>query len=91
MHGQVNAAFDESFFNLLGEHALRPDLREGDFLQPVAGRLDDFDMRAVAVRAQKLRYVIRLPESELRSATADSQIHLPPTALVSLGRAEPGV
>ena len=38
----------------------------------------------VALRAQKRGDVVGLPERELRAAAADAQIHLPPTALVSL-------
>ncbi len=84
VHGEIDAALGERLFDFLGEHALGADLGEGDFLQPVAGGLDDLDFDGVALRAQKRGDVVGLPERELRAAAADAQIHLPPTALVSL-------
>src|ERR1700722_13477064 len=86
--GKIDAAFGQSFFDFLGEHTLGTDLRKGDFLQPVTGRLDDLDFDAVSMRAQKRGNVVGLPKSELRAAAAYAQIHLPPTALVWFSRGE---
>src|SRR6266568_259294 len=83
MHGQIDVALCERLFNLLGEHALRADLREGHFLQFVAGGLDDFNCDCVALFAKKSRDVIGLPERQLRATASDAEFHLPPTTLVS--------
>jgi hypothetical protein len=61
VHGQVDTTFGEGFFNFLGEHSLGTDLREGDFLQTVAGGFDDLDFDRMAVAPQKRSNVVRLP------------------------------
>jgi hypothetical protein len=58
---EVDAAFGERFFNFLGEHAFGADLREGYFLQAVAGCLDDFDFDLMALSAQERSNVVGLP------------------------------
>src|SRR5580704_131611 len=83
MHRQIDATLGKCFLDFLGEHALGADLGERYFLQPVAGRLDDFDFHRVTARAQERGNVVGLPERELRATTADAQFHLPPTALGS--------
>jgi hypothetical protein len=75
MNGEIDAAGGERFLNLLGEHTLRANLGEGHFLQAVAGGFDDFDVDFVALDAEQLSNVIGLPQSELRTATANAELH----------------
>ncbi len=65
MHREINLAFGQRLFDLLGEHALGADLGEGDIGDFVAGGLDDLELDLVAALAQQRRDVIGLPESEL--------------------------
>ena len=62
-----------SFFDLLGEHALRADLGEGDLLQAIAGGFDDLDLYCVALRTRRAGDVVGLPECELRAAATDAR------------------
>ena len=56
MHREIDAAFSERVFDLLGEHALGADLRESNVENLVARGLDDlqldFDGRARAASAE---------------------------------------
>jgi hypothetical protein len=61
MHCEVDAAFRESFLNLLSEHALRSDLREGHFLQAITRRLDDLNLDPKSPSAQERSNVVGLP------------------------------
>ena len=65
MHRDINPAFGQRLFDLLGEHALGTDLGEGNVDDFVAGGLDDLELDLVAALAQQRRDVIGLPESEL--------------------------
>jgi hypothetical protein len=65
----MHAAFGERLLDLLGEHALRTDLRKRHFLQAIAGGLDDLDFDGVALALKLGLDVIGLPEGEL-GATA---------------------
>jgi hypothetical protein len=56
-------------------------LSEADFLQAIAGSLDDLNIDGVVLCPKESGNVIRLPKSQLRAAAADAEIHLPPTAL----------
>src|SRR5215475_14045196 len=73
MDGQIDFACGEGFFDFFGEHALRPDLGEGDVGDLVAGGVDDFDLDLVPTGTQQSGYVVGLPESELRTAGADAE------------------
>ena len=53
MYGEIDAAFEQRFFDLLGEHALGADLGEGDVENLVAGGLDDFQFDFVSALAQQ--------------------------------------
>jgi hypothetical protein len=49
VYGEINAAFKERFFNLLGEHALSADLGKGNVEDLVTGGLDDFNLDFVTL------------------------------------------
>jgi hypothetical protein len=86
VHGKVDAAIGERFFNLLDEDALAigerrergqaADIRAGTarirLLHPVAGGADDLDLDGVACIAERGGDVVRLPESELGASRADA-------------------
>ena len=65
MHREIDAAFGQRVFDLLGEHALGADLGESDIGDLVAGGLDDLQLDLVAALAQQRGDVIGLPESQL--------------------------
>ena len=78
MHGEIDAAGGESFFDLFGENsfaksALGADHGQGDVGDFVAGGVDDLDFDFMAARAQQRGDVVRLPEGELRAAGADAE------------------
>ena len=52
MHGEIDSAGGEGFFDFFGEHALGADLGERDVGDFVASGMDDFDFDFVAARAQ---------------------------------------
>src|SRR5664279_1349098 len=68
VHSEINPAFGQGVFDLLGEHAFGADLGQCYLRDLVAGGLDDLELDLVAALAQQCRNVIGLPESELRSA-----------------------
>ena len=74
MHREVNTAFDKGLFDLLREHALGADLRQGDVGDFVARCLDDLEFDLVALLAQEGRDVIGLPEGKLRTARSDAKM-----------------
>ena len=74
VHGEIDAAFGEGLFDLLGEHALGADLGQGDVGDFVAGGLDDLEFDLVAACAQQRGDVVGLPEGELGAAGADAQL-----------------
>ena len=61
----VDAAIQERFLDLLGEHALGPDLSEGNVSDLVAGGLDDLQFHLVALLAKQGADMVRLPERQL--------------------------
>src|SRR5581483_3355066 len=65
MDGEVHAAREQRFLDLLGEHALGADLGEGHIPDLVAGGLDDFDFNLMAADAKFVSNVAGLPKSEL--------------------------
>jgi hypothetical protein len=65
VHRDINPAFGQRLFDLLGEHALGADLGESNVDDFVARGLDDLELDFVAALAQQRRDVIGLPESEL--------------------------
>jgi hypothetical protein len=62
MHGQIDAASRECFFNFFCEHTLSADLGQSDVSDFVAGGVDDFDFDRVSARAKKRGNVVGLPE-----------------------------
>ncbi len=81
VHGEVDAASEESVFDLLDEDAFgveggaigeggRDD--EGGVLHTVADGADDLDFYGVAEQAKLRRDMVGLPKRELRAARADT-------------------
>src|ERR1700722_2266587 len=73
MHGQVDPAGSESFFDLLREHAFRADFGQGRVGDFVPSCLDNFDLNFITADAQKCGDVVGLPEGELGAAGTDSE------------------
>src|ERR1019366_10711587 len=71
--GEIDAVFDEGFFDFLGKHALGANHGQSDIGDFVAGRLDDFQLNRVTLRAQQIGNMMGLPESKLRTARANAQ------------------
>jgi hypothetical protein len=61
VHGEIDAAVGECLLDLHGEHALGPDLSEGDFLEAISGSFDDLDFDFMPLDAQQFGDVIGLP------------------------------
>jgi hypothetical protein len=51
MNRQIDRAFQQSFFDFLGEQPLAADFRQRPVLHPVAGRHDGDDLDLVFVKA----------------------------------------
>jgi hypothetical protein len=51
MHGKVDAASSQGLFNLLGEHSLSANFRQGNIGDFVACGVDDFDLDLMALLA----------------------------------------
>src|SRR5579863_3985358 len=73
MHGEIDLAGGEGFFNFFREDpfaksALGADHSQRNVGDLVAGGVDDFDFDFVAAVAQERRNVVGLPEGELRAA-----------------------
>src|SRR5581483_1951881 len=73
MDREVDSRLGQGFFDLLGEHPLRPDLRQRYVRDLVAGRLNDLDLDFVASVAQQRGNMIGLPKGELRTSRTDAQ------------------
>jgi len=69
--GKIDAAVGQCLLNFFGEHSLRAHLRERDLGDLVAGGVNDLDLDFVPLSPQARGNVIRLPESQLRSARTD--------------------
>src|ERR1700722_5758603 len=68
MHGEVDAAVEQRFLDLLRKKALAADLGERHVLNFVAGGFYDFDAR---LHLQQSRDVTGLPQRELGTAGAN--------------------
>jgi hypothetical protein len=51
VNGEIDAVFKEGFFNFLRKHALGANLGQSNVGDLVAGRLDDFQLHRVTLRA----------------------------------------
>lgn len=73
VNGDVNAFIKQRFLQLFSEHAAAADDGERRIFQPIARRLDDFDMhREVRTKRGKfLLHPLRLPQRETRAARTD--------------------
>jgi hypothetical protein len=79
MHGEIDAAGGEGFFDFFGENSFaespfRADHGERDVGDFVAGGVDDFDFYFVAAGAEKGGDVVGLPKGELGTAGADAEV-----------------
>ena len=73
MNCEVDAAFFESFFDLLDEDAFAVEIGRWDeagLLHAVTGCADDFELDRIASVAEGVKDVIRLPEGELGTSAA---------------------
>src|SRR5215471_2849968 len=73
VHGEIDFSCGEGFFDFFGEHALRPNLCEGNVGDLVAGGVNDVDLDLMSTRAQESGNVVCLPEGELGTAGADAK------------------
>ena len=77
MHGEIDAAVEQRFLDLLGEQALAADLRQRPVLDGVAGGADDdeLDRRLVHPerRGQPRAHGARLHQRQRAAARADAQ------------------
>ena len=71
--GEVGAAVEQGFLDLLGEEALGTDFSERDIRGLVAGGFDDFDAAFAAQGGQLGLHPVGLPEGELRTAGCDDE------------------
>ena len=65
MHGEIDAAFFEGFFDLLDEDSFAVGAcgrDEAGLLHAVTGGTDDFELDVVAGVAEGVEDVVRLPE-----------------------------
>ena len=53
MYGEIDTAFEQRFFDLLGEHALGTNLGKGDVENLVAGGFNDLQFNFVSALAQQ--------------------------------------
>jgi hypothetical protein len=79
VHGEIDAACGEGFFDFFGENsfaqaAFGADHGEGDVGNFVAGGVDEFDFDFVAAGAQEGGDVVGLPEGKLRAAGTDAEL-----------------
>src|SRR5579863_5256836 len=79
MHGQVDAAGGEGFFDFFGENsfaesAFRADHGERDVGDFVSGGVDDLDFDFVSAGTQEGGNVVGLPQGELGAAGADAEL-----------------
>src|SRR5579863_10285647 len=73
VHGEIDAAGGEGFFNFFRKHAFGTDHGKGDVGDFVAGGVNDFNFDFVAAGAQQRGDVVGLPERQLRAAGADAE------------------
>ena len=73
VHGEIDAAFEQRFFDFFGEKPLAADFTEGRIVNPVARGPDDLDPAFRAARFQTLLDIIGLPERQLRASSPDHQ------------------
>ena len=61
VHGEIDTAGGEGFFDFLGEHALGADLGEGDAGNFVAGGMNNFNFDFISAGAKQGGDVVGLP------------------------------
>ena len=74
VHGEIGAAVEQGFLNLLGEQALGPDLGERHIGDLVAGGLDDFDAARKPGGGELPLHPTGLPQGKLRTARCDDKL-----------------
>jgi hypothetical protein len=62
MNGEIDGAGKQRFFDLLGEQAFRPHLRQGDAGDFIASGFDDVNAAGIAQRGKLLFDPVRLPQ-----------------------------
>jgi len=75
VHGEIDAAFFEGFFDFFDEDAFAVEVRRRDeagLLHTVAGGADDLELDVVAGVAEGVEDVVGLPERQLRASAADA-------------------
>src|ERR1700681_2785472 len=73
MYRQIDAAFNQRFFDLFSEHPLGTNLRKRNVGNLVPGGFDNLDFYDVPLITQLIGNVICLPERQLRTAGANAK------------------